>query len=172
MANPQIDTLVAEHRETVLRVALGILGDRDAATDVTHEAFLALRRQAGLGDPERALAWTLRVAKHRALDRLRRDRRDRVRHGGDVVERRAAPGSDPVAHAVRAEERERLWRGMEHLSHRQREVVVLRAIDGLRFTAIARRLCISEGAAKVHFRRGMAALAALVDPEPESPNQL
>jgi RNA polymerase sigma-70 factor (ECF subfamily) len=62
---------------TLMAVALRVLGRRDAAEDVLQEAFLAIWDKAGLYRPEKGgpLTWMAMVVRHRAIDRVRQERR-------------------------------------------------------------------------------------------------
>lgn len=149
--------LAARHRERTYRAAYRVLAEREAALDATQDAFVALaERGAGVPDAQ-AGAWLARVATNVALDRLRRRARER-RAAPRVAAGPAAAPPGPLGAAVAEEERGRVLAALGALPERQREVLALRAWEGRTFAAIARELGISEGATKVHFRRGLTAL--------------
>ena len=155
------DRVLQRHGTRAYRAALRILGDGDAAADATNEALLALRDEPAVARSPRALAWLLRVVRNRALDRLRLNRRRPWQ-----ALREQDLGSDreePSAVAELREQRRRLWSGLASLPERQRQVVMLRSLDGMRFPAIAEQLGISVGATKVHYRRAMTVLAQLLN---------
>jgi RNA polymerase sigma-70 factor (ECF subfamily) len=55
-----------------------LVGDFDLAEEVMHDAFAAaLERWPGHGVPENPRAWVVSTARHKAIDRLRRDARFR-----------------------------------------------------------------------------------------------
>lgn len=73
--------------------------------------------------------------------------------GARLAELLAAGGSSPSRHLVREEERREIWRALSELSEQDREILVMRYIDGLSFAEIAAILALSEGSARVrHFR--------------------
>jgi len=156
--------LVERHQQRTYRAAYRVLGERQAALDVTQDALLALHRRRASVPDERAGPWLARVATHRALDLVRR-REVEARARATLATPAAA---SPVEALERAEEAARALASLAQLSPRQREVVALRALEGLPFTEIAAALGISEGATKVHFARGLRALRARlpgVDPK-------
>ena len=54
---------------------IGYFGDFDLAEEATAEAFaVAARRWPAEGVPASPAAWLMTTARHRAIDRLRRDR--------------------------------------------------------------------------------------------------
>jgi len=59
----------------VLACLIGYFGDFDLAEEATAEAFaVAAQRWPGTGMPDNPGAWLVTTARHRAIDRLRRDR--------------------------------------------------------------------------------------------------
>jgi RNA polymerase sigma-70 factor (ECF subfamily) len=59
----------------VLACLIGYLGDFDLAEEAAAEAFaIAAQRWPGTGMPDNPGAWLVTTARHRAIDRLRRDR--------------------------------------------------------------------------------------------------
>lgn len=148
----------AAHAAAVTAIAARVLGDADAARDVCQEAFVRLhaRLDEVRGEPGpwlRAVAWRLAFDAQR-----RRDREARAL--GREPARTAAP-RDPLPLEDR-EEAARVREALEALSPRQREVLLLRVVDGETFPAVAHALAISEGSAKVHLRRALERLRALL----------
>lgn len=138
----------AAHAASVTALAARLLGDADAARDVCQEAFVRLHGQLHLvrGDPG---PWLRTVAWRLAFDlRRRRDREARVM--SRVPAREAGPAAFESDEAVQG--------ALADLSDRQREVLLLRVVDGESFPAVARTLSISEGSAKVHLRRALERL--------------
>ncbi len=103
--------------------------------------------------------WLRSVAWRLALDVLRRRRGEEKALAARPSARDAA--RDPLE---AEEERERVFAALASLSERQRDAVLLRVVAGERFPAVARELGVSEGSAKVHFRRGVERLRALLAP--------
>jgi len=157
--------IVAAHQERVFHTALRILANREEARDVTQEAFLELHRHAAALREDKVGAWLARVVTNRSLDRVRRRKRLAF-----VPLPASAPGDEagPAAVSERAEEGRRVRAALAELPRRQREVLTARVLEQHSFVEIARLLAISEGAAKVHFRRGLAALRRRLIPDEES----
>jgi RNA polymerase sigma-70 factor, ECF subfamily len=67
--------LFREERGRVLATLIRVLGDFDLAEDALQEAFeTALARWPRDGAPDNPAAWLLTTARHRAIDRIRRER--------------------------------------------------------------------------------------------------
>jgi RNA polymerase sigma-70 factor (ECF subfamily) len=67
------------HREEsgrILATLIGLLGDFDLAEEMLQEAYaVALQKWPSEGTPANPRAWLISTARHKAIDRLRRDRR-------------------------------------------------------------------------------------------------
>src|SRR5437879_8540517 len=67
------------HREEsgrILATLIGLLGDFDLAEEMLQEAYaVALRKWPLDGTPANPRAWLISTARHKAIDRLRRDQR-------------------------------------------------------------------------------------------------
>jgi len=108
--------LYDRHARPVYGYALRILGDRTAAEDAVQETFLALFRGRSFDSSRSFTAWLLTLARHAAIDALRR-RRPEVPIDRELMEMEAAPAVDPssaeaVESALRRlpdEYREALW---------------------------------------------------------------
>jgi len=67
------------HREEsgrILATLIGLLGDFDLAEEMLQEAYaVALQKWPSEGTPANPRAWLISTARHKAIDRLRRDKR-------------------------------------------------------------------------------------------------
>lgn len=147
--------VVQAHQRRTFAAAYRVVGNREEALDVAQEAFLALYEHRDSVREESQGAWLKRVATNRALDRLRRSRKQRP-----LADPEARPAAEPgpAERLARREEHALVLDALAHLSDRQREVLTMRVWDAMSFPEIRTALRISEGAAKVHFRRGLQAL--------------
>lgn len=70
-----VEQTFREERGRVLASLIGFLGDFDLAEEAVQEAFLiASERWPRDGAPDNPAAWLTTTARHRAIDRIRRDR--------------------------------------------------------------------------------------------------
>ncbi len=65
--------LYDRHAAQALAVAFRVVGDRAAAEDIVHDAFVAVWQRIDRFDPNRGSfrAWLLTIVRNRAVDRLR-----------------------------------------------------------------------------------------------------
>lgn len=154
--------IVNAHQHSAYAAAFRVLGNHHDAWDVAQDTFLALYERAAQVDGERVAGWLVRVATNRAIDRVRRLSRMRLVSDTPDKPEQQAPG--PLTIASADEERSSVHEALARLPIRQREVVTLRMLQQMTFPELSGLLGISEGAAKVHFRRGILALRKLLAP--------
>ena len=66
------EDLYRQHVQAVFRFALSVVGKREAAEDLTADAFLALYRNLDAIDQSQLPGWLLTVVRNRARDLWRR----------------------------------------------------------------------------------------------------
>jgi RNA polymerase sigma-70 factor (ECF subfamily) len=143
-----------------LRVLVG--GD---AEDVASEAWLHIARDVATfrGDPDGFRGWATTIARHRAMDHLRRQRRQPV-IAGPVEDLVDPPGlADTAGSVVDAEATDAALALIGRLPRDQAEAVLLRAVVGLDVAAAARVLGKRPGAVRTATYRGLRKLAEYLD---------
>lgn len=142
------EPVVRAYEGPALRVATGMMGDRDAARDAVQDAFVRAWEALDDYDPERPFGpWFFRILRNRCRDllRSRSSRRDRE----DRAARRAEDDGRTVPDGRRARERsrrrERVWEALDRLDPDHREVLVLKELEGMSYREIAGVLEIPDG---------------------------
>ena len=143
----------------LLGLVQSMLRDQDEAEEVVLEVFATAWDRVGtLGDEHDALLpWLLRIARNRAIDRLRRRRRwrlklDRAKAFGEVPADRTAPREVNEAAQPGWHVHETVHAALARLPADQREVVRLAYFEGLTHSEIARRLDLPMGTVKTRLR--------------------
>ncbi len=148
----------------ILGLAYRILRDDDAAEEVVGDVFEHVWTRIGQHDPRRGplIPWVLAIARHRALDLLRRqhrwERRAALAHPDpdddgwvDPADGEASVPGWPVHEAVRA--------AVAALPDEQREVVRLAYFGGLSHSEIAAHTGTPLGTVKTRMRLAQRRLA-------------
>jgi RNA polymerase sigma-70 factor, ECF subfamily len=126
--------------ERVFRYVFTLLHDRHLAEDVAQETMVIVWKQAGTFEGRSKVStWVFGIARFRALDILRKEKR------GQRVPETVLVEPDP---APAVEDRERTLRAIKTLPEEQREVVFLTFYEGLSYGEIAGMLGIPEGTVK------------------------
>jgi len=140
------------------------LGDIHAAEDLASEVMLKLlesiKKYQFKGTP--FSAWVFRIARNRLIDLHRR----RKRHGEvNLTEPLAAMQIGPQTLAERALDRGQLQLALRYLTDEQRQVIVLKFIEGFDNASVARVLGRSEGAIKSLQHRALNSLRRVMSGE-------
>jgi RNA polymerase sigma-70 factor (ECF subfamily) len=107
-------------------------------------------------------AWVFRIARNRLIDlHRRRKRRGEV----DLSETLSTTLANPQALAERALERGQLQVALKHLTDEQRQVIVLKFIEGFDNRSIGKIMGRSEGAIKSLQHRALGALRRILHHE-------
>jgi RNA polymerase sigma factor (sigma-70 family) len=157
----QYEALDREHRPRVLRISRLLLQDPDESEDVVQDVFVRLLRELEGGAIERPwAAWLARVTVNACRDRRRshwwrlwRDASDEVRE-----ESLSDRGRSPEEQALAGELRGKAQAAFDRLPRRQREVFLLRQVEGFSTEEVARALGLSEGSVKRHLFRAVLRL--------------
>jgi RNA polymerase sigma-70 factor (ECF subfamily) len=164
-----VERAYRDHVDDVYRVARAILGDAEAASDVTHEAYARAYERWDRYDPRRPVRpWLQGIAANLALDALRRRRVRRiVARLEDVGDLAHGDQLDPASDIVR---RHAVEDGLATLRPEVRAALVLRHYHGYDYAEIASLLGTSPGNVGSMLSRGHAALraclAAVLDEAP------
>jgi RNA polymerase sigma-70 factor (ECF subfamily) len=162
--------LVSRHMRRAYLAALGLVGSHDDALDLSQEAFARAFRARRSLDPERPFyPWLYQILRRLCFNFLR-DRRTRTAllagATGWLAQQAAARAApDPAREAERAELRAALEAAIGALPAREREVLVLREFEGLRYREIADLLGIPIGTVMSRLYDARRSLAARVGSE-------
>jgi RNA polymerase sigma-70 factor (ECF subfamily) len=141
----------------VLNYIYHMIGDRQAAEDVTQDAFLRAHQRIGqLGPPWDFKSWVFRIASNLAIDHLRRERRfidlDENLSMSDPPSTRR-PSERGVQ---RRESRKAVWRSLNTLPTTYRQALVLRELNGLSYQEVSQALeCSYDNARQLVHRARM-----------------
>ncbi|HEX2359861.1 MAG TPA: RNA polymerase sigma factor [Solirubrobacterales bacterium] len=145
-----VDRLFRHESGRAVASLIRVLGDFDLAEEAVQEAFVvALERWARDGIPDNPGAWITRVARNKAIDRLRRERTLDVKR--EVLEglERLAPTSEEIEEKAEpdlSDDRLRLIFTCCHpaLRPQARVALTLRTLGGLTTAEIASAFLASE----------------------------
>lgn len=153
-----IAELYDRHNRLVFGLILRILRDRGEAEEVLQEVFVSVWNKADsynatLGAP---LAWLVRIARNRAIDRLRAlaVRAEAVEVGAPEPIRL----DSPETHVVQRERQQVVARALAALPPEQRGLIEQAYFEGLTQSELAARLSLPLGTVKTRIRAGMTKL--------------
>lgn len=157
-----LTTLFRRRQRDVYGFALHMTGSTAVAEDVTQEVFVAVMRDAGRFDPNRAttIAWLCGIARNHVKRRLERDRPGIVLDLEDAQAEAAGPWPDPTAELVRAQDIAAVRRAVASLPVRYREVIALCDLQELSYSDAAAAIGCAVGTVRSRLHRARALLAS------------
>lgn len=169
------ELLLARHRGPVYAFLLRSVRDAAAAEDLFQETFLRVVQRADqFNGQSRFTTWLYTIARNLTVDHARRMRHrrhaslDAPHHAsgedsrplGESIAGNVAPADRA---AVEAQARAAFQVALDALPEDQREVFLLRQVDGLAFADIAAILGIPENTAKSRMRYALERLQQALD---------
>ena len=153
------EALYRAHSARVLRLCRLMLRDAGEADEVGQEVFTKLYQEFQGGGPRSWGPWLTRVTVNACLDR-RRSRWWRWRRESAELDEALTPSDwlSPHQEAVGRQIQSRIWQAYRRLPRRQREVFVLRQIEGWSTEEVAHVLGLRPGSVKRHLFRAVRAL--------------
>lgn len=171
--------LVARWQQPLFRFVFRMVPREDDARDLCQETFLrVLDKAPRFRDGAKFSTWMYQIALNLCRDRARRTRRwgkllaqPRERDDGSLPEAAApAEDDDHPEFALRTRERrEAVRRALDALPVEQREVVVLKEYEGLKFREIAEVLGVPESTVKSRMYFALDAMRDTLLPERPRP---
>ncbi len=159
-----LEALYQTYYPKIYNYAFLQMGDIQAAEDLASDVMLKMLESLQ-GYKLKGLpfgAWVYRIARNRLIDLHRRRRR---RGEVDLSETLSATLASPQALAERALERGQLQVALKHLTDEQRQVIVLKFIEGFDNRSAGRIMGRSEGAIKSLQHRALASLRRVLHGE-------
>ncbi len=144
-------------KDKLFRLALGITLNATEAEDIVQETLLrAWSQRSEWQEMESVEAWCTAVARNLSVDWIRKAETRNVTLTDDLVsvaDSNATAASDPFSALVSTEQADIVRRLIGALPQKQREVLVLRDVEGKSYQEIASALGISEDQVKVNLFR-------------------
>lgn len=161
-AGEQIAALYRAHVDAVYRYLLYRVGNRQDAEDLTAQTFLAVLQSLHTFRGEGTIgAWILGVARHKALDHLRRHR-PAARQTLPIEAAQHVAADAPLldTQLLSTLRREEVLTALAHIAPARAEAVRLRFFGELTHAEAAHLLGKSEAAVKMLVHRGLRDLRA------------
>lgn len=162
-----LTTVVMESQPHVRKFALTLCASPQDAEDAAQEALIILYRKIGTLRATGALAsWMFRIVRNECLRQVRSlvPRKDEAAAGPETC---AEPSAEEAV--LRGLEAERIAAAVGGLPRDQRQVLIMRDVQGLPGNVVARSLGLSDAAMKSRLHRARATLRRSLAPSDQTP---
>ncbi|MGD9546061.1 MAG: RNA polymerase sigma factor [Candidatus Krumholzibacteriia bacterium] len=159
------EMLVRQQQGRVCSIAYSYVGEQDEAFDLAQDIFVRLYKSLDTcTDPEKFPAWLTRIARNACIDHLRRRKARPPRQDipADEMTNLAAETPTPEDEWFRSSRQKMVHRALQQLSEINREIIVLKDIQGLPLEEIAGMLDLPLGTVKSRSSRARIELARTI----------
>lgn len=161
------DALVERHHRAIYTMLCRLLGNTEDAFDLTQDTFVRAYNKLHTFRLEQSfVAWVRTIATNLCIDHLRRRKQppisldERTASGQEPADE--SPAASPAGQYEASEEARRVLAAVQQLPEKQRAVLVLRHVEGLKLEEIAAALRMPLGTVKTMLFRGREAVRQLV----------
>lgn len=162
------EVLFERHRTLVFRFVYGMIPIRDAAEDITQDAFVKAYNSLGnYRDEAKFTTWLLRIAGNLCTDHARmvsrRSNLEKREAGGGLDWMTIGSVVDPVEEMEQDRRKGVLRKAIMALPDHHKQVIVMRDLEEMEYTDIASALNCTVGGAKLRVLRARRALKDRVE---------
>jgi RNA polymerase sigma-70 factor (ECF subfamily) len=169
------EAFVRQHMKDAYRIALGLVGNREDALELSQEAFYrAYRHYDQLSAKGKFFAWFYQILRNLCFSHLRQRRvrragfLDETEEGGPQLP--VGDHFDPQMIAQRNESKDRIWRAIGRLDEKHREVIMLRHFQNLSYDEMAKLLFCNRGTVTSRLYYARQKLKEILEHESGSPD--
>jgi RNA polymerase sigma-70 factor, ECF subfamily len=185
------EAIVKRHMKDAYFIALGLVGNREDALELSQEAFYrAYKHFDQLNAPEKFFPWFYQILRNLCFSHLRKRKVRRayelgaddsgmapgdVGSGPSAARQEAksaavADAFDPEMVAERNESKDRVWQAISQLDEKHREVIVLRHFRNLSYDEMAKILFCNRGTVTSRLYYARKRLKDILDRESGCPD--
>ena len=144
------EVIVKRHMKDAYLIALGLVGNREDALELSQEAFYrAYKHYDQLNSKGKFFPWFYQILRNLCFSHLRKRRVRRASSLDDAEQGGPEPEVgdhfDPEMVAERNESKDRIWRAIGQLDEKHREVIILRHFRSLSYDEMAKLLFCNRG---------------------------
>ena len=164
--------LVKKYMRRAYFIALGLVGQHDAALDLSQEAFVRVYRHRRRFDPNRRFfPWFYQILKNLCFNWLREQRANPHVALEELKEHDENGGSalffNPDLIAERDAVKDRVWQAISSLKPHDREIIILRHFQELSYREISEVLSCNEGTVMSRLYYARRALKKKLEQSPD-----
>lgn len=162
------EVIVHRHMKDAYFIALGLVGNREDALELSQEAFYrAYKNLDQLQSKGKFFPWFYQILRNLCFSHLRKRRLRRADslddEDGGCPEPAVADCFDPEMIAERNEAKDRVWRALARLDEKHREVIILRHFRNMSYDDMARVLFCNKGTVTSRLFYARQRLKAILD---------
>ncbi|MFT5233610.1 MAG: RNA polymerase sigma factor (sigma-70 family) [Candidatus Krumholzibacteriia bacterium] len=167
------EVLVRQHQGRICAIAFGYVGEQDEALDLAQDIFVRVYNNLQTcTDPEKFLSWLTQMTRNACIDHLRRRKARPPRQdvpAEDMVDLQDG-GPTPEDRFYQSARKNLVHAGLQKLSEINREIIILKDIQGLPLEEISGMLGLPIGTVKSRSSRARLELAKAITEMKQGPD--
>jgi RNA polymerase sigma-70 factor (ECF subfamily) len=163
------EKLILQHEDHIYAIALKVLKNEADAYDAAQEICLKIYQKIDQFKFESAFStWVHRLAVNTAIDEYRKLKRKLQKEysydqpitedGGTMKDFIQDTGDTPESNLVRQEQIQMVWEALEKLKDEQKNIIIMKDLQGQSYQEISESLQINMGTVKSRLARSRIAL--------------
>lgn len=155
--------MMQQWQKRVFNFALRYANDRYFAHEVVQNTFIqAFEKIHQLKDPAKLRSWLYRIASNNCSTEGRKRARRQVTEVNEQILSHADP-NNPVVMVEKQELKQLVMDLLQQIPDEQREVIIMKEYEGLKFREISEALGLSENTVKSRMYYGLDAMRKLME---------
>ena len=168
------EVIVKRHMKDAYLIALGLVGNREDALELSQEAFFrAYKHYDTLRSQGKFFPWFYQILRNLCFSHLRKKRVRRASSLDDTQfgcpEPEGGDHFEPDVIAERNEAKDRIWKAMSRLDDKHREVIMLRHFRNMSYDEMAKVLFCNRGTVTSRLFYARQQLKEILDRETGAP---
>lgn len=168
------EKLIVKYENRIYAIAFKVFKNETDAYDVSQEICIKIYRKLEQFRFDSAFStWLHRISMNTAIDEYRKQKRkhqressydEPVEYGESLIGRQLKDTSDtPEEALIRKERIQSVWDGLEQLKEEQRQIIVMKDLEGKSYQEIGEILDIGLGTVKSRLARARIALKKVLE---------
>ena len=154
-----VHTLFIDHRKTLVRTLLRLVGCRQTAEDLAQEAFVRLLGSEKMSELRHPAPFLFQIARNLAVDHLRRQqihaRNNAELDTPGILEEIPATAAEPDQEILAMQQTGQILTILRTMPLRRQKIFIMHRIYGYTYEEIAARLGVSRSSVEKHLSRAM-----------------
>ena len=168
VSRDDFEAIVKRYMKDAYFIALGLVGNREDALDLSQEAFIRAYRNMTRFNPKWGFfPWFYQILRNLCFDHLRKKRHRRASSLEALDSQQGTIAVDdyftPDVVAERNETKDLVWKAIGKLDEKHREVIILRHFRNLSYEQIAHTLFCNKGTVMSRLYHARKKLKAILD---------
>ncbi len=154
-----IDEIMKQYGGMLFNHIRRMLGNEEDAKDVLQEVFVnVFKKIDGFREESSLKTWLFRIASNKTIDFIRREKRFKAEELPETLK----SGTNPLKFTEKSLKKDLVYKALMELKEEEREIVIMKEIDGFTFREIAEIKNMPENTVKTKLYTSLKKLRKII----------